>query len=293
MARVTQGMLSRASLANLQASLGRTQGLQEKLATGKSINRPSDSPTGMVTAMQTRGSLARKEQHLRNADNAIGWLNTADAAMQGASSLLRRARDLTVQGGNTTVGDTARENIALELEAIRSGLIEIANSRYAGRLLFAGNADVPAAFDAAGNFLGDTGEVTRTLADGQQVAVNVSGAAAFGSGPGSLFDTLTQIADDLRNDPGNAVTNNLDNLDAGVDTMLTALGDVGARTNRIENMVERGTSDELNLRSRLSEIEDVDLPETIMELQLQEVAYQAALSATSRVIQPSLLDFLR
>ena len=104
---------------------------------------------------------------------------------------------------------------------------------------------------------------------------------------------LTQIADDLRNNPEGVVANNLDNLDTRVDRVLTALGDIGARTNRIENMRERATSDEINLKTRLSEAEDVDLPETIMELQLQEVAYQAALNATSRVIQPSLLDFLR
>lgn len=293
MTRVTQGMLSRASLNNLQRSLRKTQDLQERLASGKVLNRPSDSPTGLVTAMQTRGSLSRRQQHLRNADNATGWLNTADAALQGASDLLRRVRDLTVQGGNTTVGATARENIAQEVEAIRDGLVEVANTRFAGRLLFAGNADVPAAFDPAGNYQGDNGAVQRTLADGQQIDVNVAGSAVFGSGPGSIFDVLTQIADDLRNDPANVVNNNLGNLDTGTNTILTALGDIGARTNRIENMQQRATSDELNLRTRLSEAEDVDLPETIMELQLQEVAYQAALSATSRVIQPSLLDFLR
>ncbi|AXV05896.1 Flagellar hook-associated protein FlgL [Euzebya pacifica] len=293
MTRITQGMVARSSLANLQKSLGRTQRLQEQLSTGRQLNRPSDSPTGLVTAMQTRSSLARREQHLRNADNAVGWLNTADAALQGSSNMLRRVRDLTVQGGNSTLDPVSRENMAQEIEAIRAGLTEIANSRYAGRLLFAGNADVPAAFDAAGNFQGDTGQVERTLADGQQIAVNVSGIEVFGSGAGSVFDVLTQIADDLRNNPEDVVANNLDNLDTRVDTVLTALGDIGARTNRIENMRERATSDEINLKTRLSEAEDVDLPETIMELQLQEVAYQAALNATSRVIQPSLLDFLR
>ena len=49
----------------------------------------------------------------------------------------------------------------------------------------------------------------------------------------------------------------------------------------------------LNLRSSLAEVEDTDLPRTIMELQMQEIAYQAALGATSRAMQPSLLEFLR
>lgn len=293
MARVTQNMLSRSSLQNLQASLQRTQNLQERLATGRVLNRPSDSPTGLVTAMQTRGSLARVKQHAKNADNALGWLDTADSALQAANQTLRRVRDLVLQGDNAAVGPVGREAIAAEVEVIRDGLLELTNTRFAGRLVFAGHADVPTVFDAAGNYLGDNGVVSRTLAEGEQVPVNVIGADVFGSGAGSAFDLLDRIVNDLRTDPGNVGANNLANLDARMDQVLGALGEIGARTNRVEQMKDRNSSADLNLTSRLSEVESIDLPATITELQLQEVAYQAALSATSRVIQPSLLDFLR
>ena len=293
MARVTQRLLSSASLSALQHSLSRTQGLQERLATGRSLNRPSDSPTGLVTAMQTRSSLSRTDQHIKNADNAVAWLNSADASLQSATSSIRRARDLTLQGDNASVGPGGREAIAAEIDIIREGLLDLANTRYAGRLIFAGHADVASTFDAAGVYQGDAGTVNRTLAEGEQVQINVVGSDVFGSGPGSLFGVLDAIATDLRTNPGTAVANNLDDLDARLDDVLTALGDIGARTNRVEQMRERSVSADLTLTTQLSEVESIDLPETIMELQLQEVAYQAALSATSRVIQPSLLDFLR
>ncbi len=72
-----------------------------------------------------------------------------------------------------------------------------------------------------------------------------------------------------------------------------ALGEIGARYNRVETMKNRANHQIVTLRSSLSEVEDIDLPATIMDLQLQETAYKAALSATARVIQPSLVDFLR
>ena len=171
MTRITQGMVARSSLANLQKSLGRTQRLQEQLSTGRQLNRPSDSPTGLVTAMQTRSSLARREQHLRNADNAVGWLNTADAALQGSSNMLRRVRDLTVQGGNSTLDPVSRENMAQEIEAIRAGLTEIANSRYAGRLLFAGNAPVTGVKRASSRSLRRLGEFSRLRLAVQQLSL--------------------------------------------------------------------------------------------------------------------------
>ena len=293
MTRVTQNMLAHGTLANLQRSLARTSTLQEQLSTGRQLNRPSDSPGGAVTSLQTRSAIARREQQLRNADNATGWLDTADAALQGATTMLQRVRDLTVQAQNPTIGDIGRENIAREIEALRDGLLEVANTRSGDRLLFAGNADVPQAFDATGTFQGDTGTVLRTLADGQQLQVNVVGTQAFGDGATSVFTALADLAADVRTGSDTVGADHIGQVDGAINRVLTSLGEVGARTNRVDNMVERGTTDELNLRTRLSEVEDVDLAATIMELQLQEVAYQAALSATSRVIQPSLLDFLR
>jgi flagellar hook-associated protein 3 FlgL len=292
MTRITQRMLSDAMLSGLNQSRSRTGRLQEQLATGKVLNRPSDSPTGLVTAMQTRGALARKQTNLRSAQNGMTWLTTADSALQGASSVLRRVRDLTVQGANASVGPTGRENIALEIEALRDGLLEIANTTLLGRQLFAGTSDTAQAFDATGTYQGDGRAVQRTVGDGQKITVNVVGSDAFGDGPTSVFAALDQLVADLRTDPA-AVGGHLAVLDDASDRILTALGDVGARMNRIEGVMDRGVDQETTLRTRLSEAESTDLTDTIMELRLQEVAYESALAATAKVLQPSLLDFLR
>jgi flagellar hook-associated protein 3 FlgL len=82
-------------------------------------------------------------------------------------------------------------------------------------------------------------------------------------------------------------------LDGAITGMLTGIADVGARSARVERADEINLERQLSLKAQLSSIEDVDLPRTIMELQMQQTGYEAALSATAKAIQPSLLDFLR
>ena len=293
MTRITQRMLTDQASANLSRSLARTARLQEQLSTGKLLNRPSDSPTALVNALQHRADVARSTQLERNASDARGWLDTADTALQQAVTLLQRARDLTLQGQNGSLGPGAREAVGRELQMVRTGLLSVANSRYAGRGLFAGTSDAAAAFDATGTYQGDAGQVQRTLAPGQPVTVNVLGTEAFGDGADSAFAVLDRIVDDLANNPLGTVPENLVDLDAALQRVLASLGEVGARTNRVEAMRDRAESSRLDAELRLSEVESIDLPTTVMDLQLQEIAYQSALSATARVIQPSLLDFLR
>lgn len=294
MSRITQGMLARSSLQNLQHSLKRTEQLQERLATGRVLNRPSDSPTGLITAMQTRSSLARTRTHLRSAENAQGWLAQADSALQSASTMTARVRELTLLGSNASLGQGGRDALAAEVEAIRDGLVDVGNTTFAGRPVFAGTSASPRAFDpATRTYVGDEGAVSRTVGDGVTIDVNITGTEAFGPNGDSVFDVLTAIAADLRAGSGTVAADHLGSLDTARSRILNALGDIGARSNRLSGVQERAVALEMNLTQRLSEAESVDLPQTIMELQMQEVSYQAALSATSRVIQPSLMDFLR
>ena len=96
--RVTEGSITTAVRNNLQRSIQKGQTIQEQLSSGKMINRPSDSPTGTVTSMALRGESRAVQQYSRNADDGVGWLSTLDSTLTNTSTLLNRARDLTVQG---------------------------------------------------------------------------------------------------------------------------------------------------------------------------------------------------
>jgi flagellar hook-associated protein 3 FlgL len=124
------------------------------------------------------------------------------------------------------------------------------------------------------------------------VAVNVTGPQAFSSGSDDLFSVLDDVVSQLRTDPS-SLSGSLDRLDAVAGSMRTALADVGTRENRVDTALNNLSASTLDTKTSLSNVEDVDIASATMDLQMQEVAYQASLAATARVIQPSLVDFLR
>ena len=295
--RVTSGSASRSVLANLQGSLTRVQRLQEQLSSGKQVQRASDDPAGALQSLQDRSAMRRHSQYSRNADDGLGWLNAADGALQGVLSNVSRARDLVLQGGNGSLAQSDRNAIASEVDAIRDGLVQMANTEYLDRPIFGGTSTSTTAFVQVGatvTYQGNTQPVQRTAAPGVQVPVSSDGISVFGADGSNLFDALGRISADLR--AGNVtslLSTDLGALDARRTQIQDALSSIGARSNRLETLKSLADATKDDLTSRLASVEDIDLPKTIMDLQLQQTAYQAALSAGAKVLQPSLVDFLR
>jgi flagellar hook-associated protein 3 FlgL len=292
--RVTEQSLMATSLVGLQGNLDRLQRLQQQMTSGKNIQRPSDSPGGTVEAMQLRGDLRLSAQYARNANDGIGWLGTLDGTMTNMVGNLQRVRDLVVQGmsGGSSDAPGAREAIATEVDNMRGALLTAANTRYLDRPVFGGTTAGTEAYDTNGDYVGDSGAVLRTVADGTRIRVDSSGPGVLGTGAGGVFGVLSSIADDLRNNPS-ALAGDLNNLDGAIGKVSTELASVGTRYNELMQLGQTATDRHTTLTAQLSDVEDIDLPKTITDLQLQQTAYQAALAATAKVIQPSLLDFLR
>ena len=292
--RVTESSIHTRVLANLQRNIAKGEKIQEQLSSGKQINRPSDSPTGTVASMQLRGESRAVQQYSRNADDGLGWLSTLDSTLSNTSTLVNRARDLTVQGLSSGT-NTAQSNEALatEIDQIKSSLIGYANTKYLDRPVFGGTTTGDTAYDVAGNYVGDAGQTTRTVGANSKVRVDATGPEAFGTGGTQLFTVLQGISDSIRSGDSDALNAGLDKLDKASDLMKNTLSDVGARYNRVTQMKQSAQDRLLSVTSQLSDVEDVDLPKTIMDMQLQQTSYQAALAASAKVIQPSLIDFLR
>jgi flagellar hook-associated protein 3 FlgL len=291
--RVTQRTLNSRVSRNLQRNIAAMGKLQEQLSSGKQIQRPSDSPTGTVSSLRLRADIRRSEQYRRNADDGIGWLGTADNALTDTLDTVRRVRDLTLQGANAATDATARTALAAEVTQLREHALALANTTYLGQPIFGGTANVTSAYDASGVYQGNTGAIERTVGAGTSVQVNLTGSTLFGPAGADLFKVLNDIQLNLTSNPAALTTTDLGNLDAAFLRLQDQLALVGARYHQVEAMGDRADSIKLDSTSQLSEVESIDLPETIMELQLREVAYQAALGAASRVLQPSLTDFLK
>ena len=294
--RITQRLMVERSLGSLQTGLGRLARSQEQLSSGRVINRPSDSPTGTNDAMRLRAQIAADTQHARNASDGLSYLGRTDQTLTSMVDGLRRARDLVVQGASTgSSGPQAREALAAELTQIRDSLLSLANSKHMGRTLFGGTSGSPVAYAADGTFVGDRHDVTRVVGDDMPVKVNLAGPDAFevaGPPADNLFAVVDDAITNMTTNPG-ALGDSLARIDAVSEQMLSALADVGTRYGRVEDALTTLNNAELDNTAALSEVENVDIAKAIVDLQMQEVAYQSALGATARVLQPSLLDFLR
>jgi flagellar hook-associated protein 3 FlgL len=290
--RVTHNTIAANVLANLQGNINRIGETQQRLSSGKQISKPSDSPAGTISVMQLRSEIAANRQYARNADDGLGWLSATDSALQEASMQVTRSRGLVLQGMSGGTGQESREALAAELRQISESIRGVANTTYIDRPVFGGTTNEPMAYPGGTTFNGDGGAIIRTVGANTKVAINVDGETIFGEGATSIFAALDEIATKLED--GVAVSAaDLARLDTTSIGIRNGLSTVGARTNQLERMRQAADDAVLNISTTLSDVEDIDLPQTITELQLQQTAYQAALAAGARVVQPSLIDFLR
>jgi flagellar hook-associated protein 3 FlgL len=294
--RVTESSLQTRVIGDMQRTLSRGQKLQSQISSGKQLSRPSDSPTGTVTSLQLRGEVRATQQYSRNADDGLGWLGVIQDKLGDASSSVIRVRDLTLQAMSTSNTPQSREALAVEIDNIRGTLISEANAKYMNRPVFGGTTPGGVAYDAqTGGYVGNDAQTTRTIGPNTKARIEITGPEAFGAKGSTteLFTVLSDISRNIRNNDGPKMDQSLRGLDSAHDLLKSALSDVGARYNRVTQMKQSADDHLLSVSSQLSDIEDVDLPKAIMELQIQQTSYQAALAATAKVIQPSLIDFLR
>lgn len=292
--RVTDLTMSATAQRTLQAQQSRLAELQEKATTLNKISRPSDDPAATAKALETRSLLAANAQYGRNIDDGNTWLAAADSALEQATNVMHRVKDLTVLAGNGSLNQSGKDAIALELEALNKDLVSIANSKHLGRNIFAGSSDAAAAFSSAAPpvFNGVSGSaVERRISATQTVRVDADGEAIFGSGAGSLFDVVSKIAADLRS--GTDISPRLAAVETGFKTIVNGRAEIGTRQAQLERAGNVNTELEATLDAQRNGIEKADLGSVIMDLKLQETNYQVALAATARVLQPTLMDFLR
>lgn len=285
MARVTQLGQMNQSLAAIQASQSAAARLQEQAASGKRINKASDDPTGAAISMQLRNQQAANTQYTRNADYANAQLATVDSTLQSIYARLNQVRS-NVIATTTTTNEQSRAALAAQVTQIKNELQGLYNTQYQGRSVFGGTS-AAGTVDEAGAYVGDGNPVMVRLNASSQIRIDVDGATI---GAGEFSDLLDRVAEGVAN--GDAASD-LTDLDALINSVITANGNVGAIQNRVTATQSAITSQNADLTVSLAENEEVDYAEVLTKFSSQQVAYQAALGVTARINQTSLLDFLQ
>lgn len=286
--RITQRSISDTALRGLQGNLSRLQKLQEQLSSGRKVSIPSDDPSATVSSMTLRSRRASDEQYLRNIDTATGRLTVTDNALTQLSDRLRAVRDLIITARNGALGQESLNGVASNIQAVRAEIVDLYNTTYLDRPIFGGTVPGLSAIDGSGGYIGDDGAVEVRITADAVVRVDVPGTIVGADNVPSSLDTIANNV--IAGAVGDA---DLLLVDAALSQVATALGDVGARSERVTQTRSMVDSHRLDLTSRISVNEDVDLPEAIMNLEAQRVGYEAALQSAAKIQQISLVDFLK
>ncbi|WP_080832518.1 flagellar hook-associated protein FlgL [Cohnella massiliensis] len=304
--RVTQATMTSQLLRNINTNLTRMQGNSEKLSTGMRINRPSDDPVGITYALRYRSDLSINERYQTNADYAASLLDFNDTLLTQTGDILKRVKELAVQGSNGTQTETSRETIAVEMEQLKEQLVNIANSTFKGKYVFSGQ-EVDQVPYASGvdpkTVVTDSEDISYMVGAGVKVSVNLTGNDVFGYPPtgvtapqnedDNVFHVLDQMIGSLRNDNMTELKNQITALESRTNKILTQQAQIGARVNRVELVQSRLEDLNLNLTTLQSKVEDAEYEELIIKSKVDESVYQASLSIGANIIQASLVDFLR
>lgn len=298
--RVTQSMLSTNMLRNLGNSYNKLGKLQEQLATQKKINRPSDDPVVAMLGVGYRGDLNQVQQFNRNISEVNNWLETTDDAIAEGISALQRIRELTLQATNGTYDEGQREAIAVEVKQLQEQLYTIARTQVGDKYIFNGkntnNAPeiVKNTDETIKEVKFNDGVINIEIFDGITIDVNTSGKTLFENllhEDGTLSQLIKKLEDPNVKDE--EIGDFLSKMDQHIDIFLKEQARVGAKQNRVEMMEDRIAQQEVTATKILSENEDVDMERVITELLTQESIHRAALSVGAKIIQPTLVDFLR
>ena len=291
--RVTEGMIYNSTSQSLNSTMAAMQAATEKVSSGKQLNKASDNPADVRSAIQLRDTLSELDQFSRNIDSATSKTTAMDNSLGSAGDLLQRANELAISGANGALGPSDRQAMAQEVSQLIEATAQDAAAKVNGEYIFSGfkvnqPPYVVTAPGTVGAYQGDHGVTVARVGPASTMQVNIAGDTAFQP----ALDALKQLSADLQS--GNPVQpSTITQIQGALDNVLAVRAQVGARANRLDQAQTSQASLITSNQGLLSQLEDVDMASAITELTKRQTTYQATLAVTAKVIQTSLIDYLR
>jgi len=269
----------------------------EQIASGQSVNRPSDDPASAAMLVRNSAKTSETDQFLRSASGLSGEMQNADSALSSVVTILQRAMSLGVEGANGTTNASDRAALAAEVQGIQSEMVNLANLSYQGNFVFAGTATqtapyVPDATNPAGvRYVGNGGVNSVTIGDHLTVQANLPGSTLFSAAGTDVFQALQDLVTNLQSGS---------NIDTAVNEVNTAYQHINAQRVFYGNTVNQLNSQQTFLNSQATQLAEqqntvggADMSKVISDLVNAETARQATLAAVSKTEQANLFDYIK
>ena len=299
--RITDTVLHQNFINNLSFATERLYESETKVLTNKRINKPSDAPVDVMTDLALRTKLSNIEQYQRNISQSKTLLQNSESVVEQLGQVFQRLNELSVQGASDSYGPSDKQSISYEVNQLLEQIVNYANNRTESTYIFSGtNSDVApyvVTRDSDGEITevktaGSAGDIVVVMGENIKMKTNINGQDLFEEGD-NLFDIAIKLRDALRENDTGSVQDQLGRLQDATEKIINVQSVIGARVNRLDAAEIRAENDNITFSEFLSDTEDIDAAEAIMDYQQQLLTMQSSLQAGSRLLYPKLTDFLK
>lgn len=305
--RVTPGMTADSAIYNLQQGRTAIDKLQEQISSGSTINRPSDDPLTTRQLLDLQEQIAAGDQYTSNITKANLLLDVTDTALTGMASLMQQAKKIAGDMASGSLDSTTVATAVSNLTQLKTQLIDLGNTQIGSQYIFAGfSTNQP--FSAAGAYSGTYDSLDIEIAKGSSVSANVNGGdllrggfpipavgsgATAGSSPVDILGSIDALITAIGAKDLTGISDGMKNMKAAADQVTAAQTDVAGRLVRLDNMKSMIDRNQNTLKGIYGDRQNIDYAKAGVELSQQTTAFNAALSATAKLTQLSLLDYMK
>lgn len=310
--RITNNMMMKNYLSNLNNNLTNLTDYQYKVASGKNINSLSDDPIGLISIMNSNVKLQKNDEYQETVESATAWLNQTDSAVYQMNQILQSAYEALVSSAGDDRSPEDKKATAEYIAQLRDQSLTIANNQNGSKYLFGGYNvnNKPFTVDSGGNILYNGLDLTDATnpdliaAESQSIAyeigagivmdISITGIELMGKGDGNVYTVLDNLYNALMSDaPAEELGTYITSIQNCQSSVMSTDAKVGGMVNRLALLKNRYEEEDLTYKELKSNVEDVDLAEAYTNYVMSMTVYNAALKVGTQIIQASILDYLR
>ena len=323
--RITNASMVRSHLYDTQNNLTNMSKINQQISKGKVINTVYDDPHKAIKIMNINNEIKYTEKYNYNIDESVGWMNTTDGALDNVGNLLGEIKETILKVGNGTYSQNEMKSLNEDMNEKIKQLADTLNSTYGGKYLFGGSSvdDAPITVienpdgtvklefskDKNGQTIPNTDDLKADISSGINIDYNISVGEILNikDGNGNTVNLLDEINNlsTLMNDIANGdeqtaakaketlLNDTKGKIDTLFDHVVNERTSLGVRVSTAEKIKELNDEDILNIQDVLSKTQDTDVVEKFIELKSAEMIYQASIQVGAKLIQPTILDYIR
>lgn len=323
--RITNASMVRSHLYDTQNNLINMSKINQQISTSKVINTVSDDPHKAIKIMNINNEIKYTEKYNYNIDESVGWMNTTDGALDNVGNLLGEIKETILKVGNGTYSQNEMKSLNEDMNEKIKQLADTLNSTHGGKYLFGGSSvdDAPITVienpdgtvklefskDKNGQTIPNTDDLKADISSGINIDYNISVGEILNikDGNGNTVNLLDEINNlsTLMNDIANGdeqtaakaketlLNDTKGKIDTLFDHVVNERTSLGVRVSTAEKIKELNDEDILNIQDVLSKTQDTDVVEKFIELKSAEMIYQASIQVGAKLIQPTILDYIR